>query len=699
MRNILKISKRGNWLLLVGLLTFIISVFLTSRFTVNTVQAHAGYERSDPPANARLPEGKPPAQIKVWFTETLEPKFSKLSVVNQNRESVDNGDSKVLVNEPKAMVVTLKADLPDGAYTVLTEAASNEDGHVIKGSFAFVVGLGALPTTATQSPLDIAEKGNDAATSNVTFWSVSLRWLNYLAGAALVGALSYGLLVWRRMVANAKATKRIGPQLDTAFHKGVKRIAFVVWLSLGSLLVGWLGWFLYQAGNFSNQNLMQLFGYGVEQGGRGSQALTDFLFGTRYGQVWVLRLGILVLAILSWTVATNFNKTGSLLTTNSTNKILGAKLFQKNLLPSEEISNIPPANSNTPKVATSEGQFSPVWWQWWVTTVLGGGILFTGSLNSHAAGVNNWAWLAVGADWLHLMATATWVGGLLVLALSLATAIGVLLPGTGDRTRLLAVVIPLFSQIGVLSVAILFLTGTFQTALHLSDFLELFTTPYGLSLTIKLALLLPLLLLAAYNLLVASPRLRAFARSKKAGPKEGAGSVEAGQLGLNFRRSVWAEIVIASVVLLSVAFLTSNSPPKNVAASTKALYFQAQPGDLKVDFAIAPGGVGENTFEARLVEKTSGRPVPATRAVYIRLEHKGMDMGEPRLELKATGRDDGRYIGQGPILSMSGEWEATLVVQRDGYDDVQMAVSFKVGQTTGSTKTCADIIGVELGCS
>jgi hypothetical protein len=56
----------------------------------------------------------------------------------------------------------------------------------------------------------------------------------------------------------------------------------------------------------------------------------------------------------------------------------------------------------------------------------------------------------------------------------------------------------------------------------------------------------------------------------------------------------------------------------------------------------------------------------------------GMDMGEAQLELKATGTNNGRYLAQGPIFSMAGTWNATLLVQRNGQEDVNMAVTIQV---------------------
>lgn len=642
------------------------------------VQAHAGYDRSNPPANASLASGKMPERVQVWFTEKLEARFSELSVVDKTGQRVDAGDSKVPAEMPDSLVISLKPNLPDGAYTVIFNNVSAEDGHAVKGSFAFLVGAGELPLSATGSPLALAEQPGQAGSTNLNFFSVSLRWLNYLGGAGLVGALFFALLVWTRAATRAKAGGRMGPQIDSAHILGIQRSELIIWISLGMLLLGWVGWWLYQTATFSDQTIGQLFGMGVATGKPGGAALTDFLFNTRYGNNWFIRLGLIGLAFGLWSVAgSGLNRKNSLTKlVAATGATTGTGTEKTNSdFTGDDNGDKPDSARQVALAAIAQFQARRLWW--WLTTACGLGILFTTSLNSHAAGVETWTWLAVGGDWLHLVSTAVWVGGLLALALSLLAALPALLPGTGDRTRLLAALVPTFSQLAILSVMALIVTGTLNAALHLSDATDLLGTAYGLSLTIKVALLVPLMLLAAYNLLVVSPRLRAFAKSKKAGSKEGAGSIAAGTLGSHFRRAVWAEVGLVIVVLLVSAFLTSTAPPKSI-ASSGVFYQQVEQAGVKIDFAISPATVGDNSFEARLTDKSSGSPISNARLVDLRLEHLGMDMGSPRLELKAIANQPGHYLGQAPLLSMSGDWAATLIVQRDGQDDIRMPIKFKV---------------------
>ncbi len=648
-------------LLFVG---FVAWVWLSS---VGLASAHAGYDHSQPAANASLESGKAPPQVQVWFSENVEPDFSEIMVLNQNGQRIDTGKTLISPTDPKSLIVGLPPGLPDGPYSVVYKNVSAEDGHIVKGSFAFLVGTGSLPANQPgSSPLDLAEGSQSgAANQNANFWSIFSRWLNYLAGAGLVGALTYSLLVWRPAVVRARSTGKMGPQLDAAGEAGLSRASLVARLGLTGLLVGWVGWVIYQAASFSNQDAGQLLGFG--SGSRGLKALPDFLFGSHYGQIWLARLVLIGLTGLAWAFAGGPGQSV---------RLPGLPNIRRNLLPAEESEKVAARPQPLPRSNPHTAAFEQRTGLFWLTLGLAGLVLLTTSLSSHAAGIPNWAWLAVVCDWLHLLSTAVWIGGLLAMSAGLAKALPVLVAGSGDRTRLLAALLPAFSQLAIVSVMLLTVTGTVQAALHLAEVNDLFSSAYGLSLTIKIALLLPVLGLAGYNLLVVSPRLRGFVKVKKAGSTDGPGSIQAGKLGLHFRRSVLAEILLTVLILVAVAFLTS-SPPPNSLVSTKVRYFQASQAGLKIDLAISPGTVGENTFEARLTDTTTGQPVSDARLVELRLSMVEMVMGEPHLPLKPTGQNNGRYSGQGAFISMVGTWQGALVIQRDGQETVSMPVTFK----------------------
>jgi copper transport protein len=676
--RVILVSKPGN--LFLSFILGLVMLLGLSLYAAPAAQAHANYEHSLPAANASLPAGKPPAYIQVWFTEKLELRFSELTVLDQNGSRVDSGDSQGVPGEPKSMRINLKPGLPDGAYTVIYKNASAEDGHIIKGNFSFLVGAGELPVNTMGSPLDLAEQGNTSANENSNPASIGLRWLNYLSTAALVGSMIFALLVWRPAVNRARATKRMGPELSLANEAGLQRVLRVAWTGLAGLTIGWLAWWFYQAATYSSQNLFQLFGIGTASGATGPAALPDFLFNTRYGLVWLVRLVLILGAFIALTFTLRSSGRRTWL-----DRLPGLRQARQSLLPGEEASQQVVSGEPAGDALVTSGTQGPLVavlesrkYLWGAALFYGAAIMVTTSLNSHAASISDWVfWAAVTSDWLHLLSTAAWVGGLMAMAFALTAALPALRPGSGDRTRLFASLIPAFSQVTIVSVMILLVTGTFSAALQLGDVNDLLSTPYGLSLTVKIALLVPLVLLGAYNLLVVTPRMRGFAKSKKAGPQEGAGSIAAGALGLKFRKAVWLEIVLSVAILLAASFLTSSSPPKGL-ASSGVLYYQTVQNGLKVDLAISPGKLGDNTFEVRLTDVATGKPVTDASLVDWRVEMQEMDMGITNLQLKPLTGLPGRYMAEGPILSMVGTWQAQLLIQRNGFEDVRYAVTLNI---------------------
>jgi putative copper export protein len=115
----------------------------------------------------------------------------------------------------------------------------------------------------------------------------------------------------------------------------------------------------------------------------------------------------------------------------------------------------------------------------------------------HAAAADS-ALLAI-AGGLHVVAAGAWIGGLVPLAIAIAT-----LPGTeaGFAARR-------FSWIGLAAIGTLIATAFAQADALIGDLGGWFGTPYGLWALAKIAGLLTLLLLAAINRFIFTPRLDA----------------------------------------------------------------------------------------------------------------------------------------------------------------------------------------------
>lgn len=116
-----------------------------------------------------------------------------------------------------------------------------------------------------------------------------------------------------------------------------------------------------------------------------------------------------------------------------------------------------------------------------------------------ASGSESQRAIQLGADALHLAAAGAWLGALLGLALFLRTA--------RPDVSLAARVAGRFSALGIASVATLLFMGIINTRYLVGDFPGLVGTQYGHLLLAKLLLFVVMLVLAATNRMVVTPRL------------------------------------------------------------------------------------------------------------------------------------------------------------------------------------------------
>ena len=103
--------------------------------SVSPARPHSQLERAAPAAGSAV-RGSPP-QLKLWFTERLEPAFSKVQVFDGNGKQVDKGDPGVDRTDAKLLRVSLPTLVP-GIYRVKWRVLS-VDTHVSKGDFTFNV--------------------------------------------------------------------------------------------------------------------------------------------------------------------------------------------------------------------------------------------------------------------------------------------------------------------------------------------------------------------------------------------------------------------------------------------------------------------------------------------------------------------------------------------------------------------------------
>lgn len=328
-----------------------------------------------------------------------------------------------------------------------------------------------------------------------------------------------------------------------------------------------------------------------------------------------------------------------------------------------------------------------------VPGVLATGLLLTFSASGHAS-AERAPLIPVLADWLHLLATSLWVGGLLCLVVMAPLAVR-LVPDV-QRAALLSRLFTRFSGLALGSVGLLVATGAYAALRELTAVADLWETAYGQTLLLKLLLFGGLLTFGAYHLLLARPRLTV----RTLGAAE---AVLARPMPPWVSMTLRAEVGLALVVLVVTGALTSLPPPTAtdrpdplaLAPTPKALLVPTvTPGptrtpvpsrpfghtqmvaDLRVRLEVAPASIGENRFQV-VVTDQSGAPL-AIQLVRLTFAMLAMDMGMNELVAEPEGQTG--FVATGTPLSMVGDWQVRVLVRRADAADVEASFVVPVGE-------------------
>jgi methionine-rich copper-binding protein CopC len=98
--------------------------------------AHAFLDHATPAVGSTVPVA--PAELRMWFTQHLEPAFTTATVADAKGNSVASGPARVSATDPSELDVALKK-LSPGTYSVSWHALS-VDTHTTTGHFTFTVG-------------------------------------------------------------------------------------------------------------------------------------------------------------------------------------------------------------------------------------------------------------------------------------------------------------------------------------------------------------------------------------------------------------------------------------------------------------------------------------------------------------------------------------------------------------------------------
>ena len=97
-------------------------------------ERHMKLNKSQPEADTVIPES--PSVIQAWFSQAPELSLSRIALEGPDGE-VDL--AAVRAGEEFSLLSEVPAGLRPGSYTVNWRTAG-DDGHVVRGSFSFLVG-------------------------------------------------------------------------------------------------------------------------------------------------------------------------------------------------------------------------------------------------------------------------------------------------------------------------------------------------------------------------------------------------------------------------------------------------------------------------------------------------------------------------------------------------------------------------------
>src|SRR5919202_3420838 len=190
--------------------------------------AHPVYVKSTPQAFQTV--AAPPTAVNIFFTEPIELKYSKISVIGPDGGRVDKDDPHNVGGDTASLGVSLKPGLPDGTYTVSTEVLSAVDGHTVDNAFTFGIGLatklsGQAAEEQTQNLLSIPEVGS--------------RYPGYIGQVMIVGGAFASLWLWKPIsrvpwLSEAIAQKKIA--IDKAMVKFFI-VGFILVLASGVAMI------------------------------------------------------------------------------------------------------------------------------------------------------------------------------------------------------------------------------------------------------------------------------------------------------------------------------------------------------------------------------------------------------------------------------------------------------------------------------
>jgi copper transport protein len=255
----------------------------------------------------------------------------------------------------------------------------------------------------------------------------------------------------------------------------------------------------------------------------------------------------------------------------------------------------------------------------WIDFVWVALLMLAEAINGHAAAFPP-VILSIAVDFIHLVTSAIWAGGLLYLIYFWKTE-------KAHAERFL----PVFSKAALVSLILLIVTGTLSTLIYLPGIQEITYTWWGRLLLLKTLLVAGVVVTGAFI--------------RKA-------------MKMNARENLASRIKVDFVMMIAILVIVGVFTSLNPITANEPLVWRANESDLSVVTKITPNRPGGgNVFTVKI----QSRQQPS--AVKFYLENLDKEKVAPlEIPLRPSGRDDGRYIFRADRVAIpfSGDWRLDL---------------------------------------
>ena len=285
----------------------------------------------------------------------------------------------------------------------------------------------------------------------------------------------------------------------------------------------------------------------------------------------------------------------------------------------------------------------PARWSLLLLGALGAAAVLVHVLAGHADAPSSYRVLNVLVQWIHMTSVGVWIGGLAWLLLGIRGA---------DRTAR-SDAVEAFSRVATVTLVIVLATGLVRGMVEVRSLSNLVHTAYGITLVVKVTMVVVLVALGALNHYRWVPSLRT---------KDGAART--------FRLNSGGELAVAAAVLAATAVLSGLAPAWSVAAAggtpateSGVTVTGADFGTtVRVHLTVSPGAVGRNSYSVIVNGYDSGRPLSSVTGVTLQFSLPSQpSLSSSQLPLGEV--SSGTWRGSGLQLSVVGRWQVDVLVQ------------------------------------